>query len=53
MILILLTYVWGDAVAQSFLHLAAGLFLFGVALGLVFLIDEWLFPAYRKLTVRA
>jgi exosortase len=53
MTLILLTYVWGDAVAQSFLHLTAGILLFGVALALVFLIDARLFPFCRKLWGRA
>ena len=51
-ILILLTYTWGDEVAQSFLHMTAGLLLFAIALGLVFLIDDRLFPAYRKLVVK-
>ncbi len=34
--LILLTHFYGDAVAQGFLHFTAGIFLFGVALILVF-----------------
>ncbi len=53
MTLVLLTYFAGDEVAQGFLHMTAGLLLFAVALGLVFLIDEWLFPSYRKMTVKA
>lgn len=41
-ILILLTYFFGDAVAQSFAHELAGLFLFGADLLLVFLVDSLL-----------
>ena len=39
-VLVLLTYFFGDGVAQSFLHMAAGLFLFASSLSLVFLIDH-------------
>lgn len=39
-ILVLLTYFFGDAVAQGFLHTAAGLVLFASALLLVFLVDN-------------
>lgn len=39
-ILILLTYFFGDAVGQGFLHVTAGLFLFAVSLLLMFLIDN-------------
>ena len=39
-ILILLTYFFGDAVGQGFLHVTAGLFLFAVSLLLMFLIDH-------------
>lgn len=38
--LILLTYYFGDAVGQGFLHITAGLFLFAVALVLMFAIDN-------------
>lgn len=38
--LILLTYHFGDAVGQGFLHVTAGLFLFAVALVLMFAIDN-------------
>jgi exosortase len=38
-ILVLLTYYCGDAVAQGFLHVTAGVVLFALALGLVFLLD--------------
>ena len=41
-VLVLLTYFFGDAVAQGFLHMAAGLFLFTSALLLVFLVDNLL-----------
>lgn len=40
--LVLLTYFFGDAVAQGFLHMAAGLLLFTSALLLVFLVDNML-----------
>jgi exosortase len=43
-ILILLTYFAGDAVAQSFLHFAAGIFIFVTALLLVFLLDSVIHP---------
>ncbi len=39
-ILVLLTYYFGDAVAQGFLHQAAGLVLFTTSLLLVFLLDH-------------
>lgn len=39
-VLILLTYYFGDAVAQGFLHVTAGLFLFALSLLLMFLIDS-------------
>ncbi len=38
--LILLTYFFGDAVGQGFLHVSAGLFLFALSLVLMFLIDS-------------
>lgn len=40
LILILLTYYFGDAVGQGFLHVTAGLFLFAVSLLLMFAIDS-------------
>lgn len=40
MTLILLTYGFGDAVAQGFLHYTAGFFLFALALLLVFALDN-------------
>lgn len=39
-ILILLTYFFGDAVGQGFLHVTAGLFLFAVSLLLMFAVDS-------------
>ncbi len=39
-ILILLTYFFGDAVGQGFLHFAAGMVLFATALVLVFALDH-------------
>lgn len=41
-VLVLLTYFFGDGVAQGFLHMAAGLLLFVSALLLVFLVDNLL-----------
>ena len=41
-VLVLLTYFFGDGVAQGFLHSVAGLFLFATALILVFAIDNLL-----------
>ena len=40
MILVLLTYYAGEAVAQGFLHEAAGLFMFVVSVLTIFLIDK-------------
>jgi exosortase len=42
-VLILLTYFAGDDVAQGFLHFAAGIVVFIIALSLVFLVDALLF----------
>ena len=50
-ILVLLTYYFGDAVAQGFLHFAAGIFLFVVALMLVFGLDAMLISFARKLRI--
>jgi exosortase/archaeosortase family protein len=38
-ILVLLTYYFGDQVAQSFIHFAAGMMLFATSLMLVFAVD--------------
>ena len=51
MILILLTYYFGDEVAQGFLHFTAGMFLFATALAIVFGIDNliaFLAPRMRR-----
>jgi exosortase len=52
-ILILLTYFAGDDVAQGFLHMAAGIFVFATALVLIFAVDSLLsrlfFPVRRSL----
>jgi len=48
MTLILLTYFFGDEVAQGFLHQAAGLFLFAVDLLLVFALDRLLWRILPK-----
>jgi exosortase len=39
-LLVVITYLWGDDLAQSFLHYAAGIFLFLSALVIVFVIDQ-------------
>lgn len=48
MVLILITNAFGDEVGQSFIHGMAGLFLFTVALLLVFAVDELLGLAVAK-----
>jgi exosortase len=45
MVLILLTYFFGDEVAQGFLHLTAGFFLFALDLILIFATDRLLYRA--------
>lgn len=45
--LILLTYFFGDAVGQGFLHVTAGLFLFALSLGLMFALDSLVFRFIR------
>jgi exosortase len=47
-VLVLLTYFFGDGVAQGFLHVTAGLFLFATALILVFALDSVLAVVFRK-----
>jgi exosortase len=46
--LILITYYFGDAVGQSFIHMAAGIFLFAMALLLVFGLDGVLYPIVKR-----
>jgi exosortase len=48
MTLILLTYFFGDAVAQGFLHFTAGLFLFAIDLLLVFALDSFFWRVAPK-----
>lgn len=52
-ILILLTYYFGDAVGQGFLHVTAGLFLFALSLLLMFLIDSVVSRFWRGQKVQA
>jgi exosortase/archaeosortase family protein len=50
-IVMLLTYYFGDEVGQGFLHFAAGIFLFVIALFLVFALDAalfWVFGGRRR-----
>lgn len=49
LVLILLTYHFGEATAQGFLHDAAGLLMFSVALLTVFAIDQSVTPVVRRL----
>lgn len=53
MVLVLLTYFMGDAVAQGFLHNAAGLFLFGTSLLMVFAVDHLLAAILLRQKTRA
>lgn len=52
MTLILLTYFYGDQVAQGFLHYTAGFFLFGLSLLLVFSLDGLFSIVFAKLKHR-
>jgi exosortase/archaeosortase family protein len=47
-VLIVLTYFFGDAAAQGFMHFTAGLILFGTSLLLVFAIDKGVFALRRR-----
>jgi exosortase len=51
MTLVLLTYFFGDGVAQGFLHMTTGMVLFGLALVLVFALDAalaWILARRRR-----
>ena len=48
MVLVNLTYFFGDAVGQGFLHTTAGLFLFATALALVFMIDSLMARIWQR-----
>jgi exosortase len=52
-VLVLLTYFMGDAVAQGFLHTTAGLFLFATALVLVFAVDHLLSSLFKPKAAKA
>jgi exosortase B len=47
--IILITYAFGDEVGQSFIHMAAGLFLFMTSLILIFALDKALHPLFSRL----
>lgn len=49
LVLILLTYHFGEATAQGFLHDAAGLLMFSVALMTLFAIDQSFTPIVRRM----
>jgi len=51
-VIVLVTYAFGDSVGQSFIHVAAGLFLFTTALLLVFALDNALSAGLSKLGIR-
>jgi exosortase B len=53
MTLVLITYFFGDAAAQGFLHVGAGVLLFTIALLLIFLVDHLLVGASRRLRPRS
>ena len=53
LILILITYYLGDRAAQGFLHQFAGLTMFTVAMGGIFLLDNLLAPLRRALAPKA
>jgi exosortase len=48
LILILLTYYFGEATAQGFLHDFAGIFMFAIALAAMFALDEVIRPLWAK-----
>lgn len=48
MVLVLVTYHFGDEAGQGVVHAAAGLLLFAVALGLMFLLDSLLGLVFRR-----
>jgi exosortase B len=48
--LVLITYHFGDAAAQGFLHSAAGMVMFVAALLTIFMIDTLMTPIRRRLT---
>jgi len=50
--IILITYYFGDAVGQSFIHYAAGLFLFATSLLFIFALDRGLYRAIGRLGSR-
>jgi exosortase len=50
LILILLTYHFGEAAAQGFLHNFAGVFMFAVSLVAIYLADEAIRPAWLRIT---
>jgi exosortase len=47
--LVLITYHWGDAMAQGFLHSTAGILMFVTALAGIFVIDGLAWPLRRRL----
>jgi exosortase B len=53
MILVLITYHFGNAAAQGFLHSTAGLVMFATALLGIFLVDGLMTPVRRMLTGKA
>jgi exosortase/archaeosortase family protein len=52
LILIMITYYFGEAAAQGFLHDLAGLTLFVIALTTLFMLDHLFSPLLRRQTSR-
>ena len=50
LLLVLITYHFGNAAAQGFLHSTAGMIMFVVALLSIFAVDKLLTPVRRYLT---
>lgn len=51
-ILILLTFHYGDAVAQGFMHMTAGMVLFGFALALMVLADNGIRALFHRMSAK-
>ena len=52
-VLVLITYYFGEATAQGFVHDFAGLLMFAVALFTIFAIDQIATPLYGRDSVKA
>lgn len=52
LLLLLITYHWGEAAGQGFLHEVAGLSMFAIALMLIFLIDSVAAPLFARFNAK-